>query len=306
MSGRYFTARQLRQLTARLSPRDEAVLKTVSDLRFVSGAQLSRWHYWQTPDAAANARIARRALLRLVRLGALARLPRPVGGVRAGSAGFVYYLTIGGQRLAIERGWQRAHRARQVREPGQLFVRHALAVAELQLQLVEGDRAGRFELLELAAEPSCWRSNDGLGSQPIRLKPDSYARLGLGSYEDSYFFEIDRGTEGSRAIENQLDAYVSYWQSGREQAEHGVFPSVLWLAETAQRVDVIRAVVASQPAAARNLFAVELFEHVLDVVAGPAQSEVNGGQAGLNGLPRRITEVVGREASNGHIQDANN
>jgi hypothetical protein len=73
--------------------------------------------------------------------------------------------------------------------------REACAVVE-----VSNSRSRTVELLELSAEPACWRKYGGIGAQPTTLKPDSYARLGVGTYEDSYFIEIDMGTEGSRAL----------------------------------------------------------------------------------------------------------
>jgi len=236
-------------------------------LRCVSGAQLTRLCFTDAPHHAVNARAARRALLRLVRLGALARLPRPVGGVRAGSAGFVYYLGLGGQRLAHEHDWQPKRRRRRSMQPGTLFLRHVLAIAELHVLLVEADRSRRIELLELASEPSCWRSYDGAHGL-LTLKPDSYVRLGCGDFEDSYFLEIDRGTEGSRAIASQLVRYVAYHQSGQEQAERGVFPRVLWLAVDARRADVIGECVAELAEAERELFRVALFEQAIEVIGG--------------------------------------
>ena len=113
---------------------------------------------------------------------------------------------------------------------------------------MEGDRAGRFELLELAAEPSCWRSFDGLGGQRSTLKPDSYVRLGIGAYEDSYFLEVDRGTEGSRALERQLQLYLAYQASGREQAERQFFPCVLWLTPDDRRTAALVDSLARLPA----------------------------------------------------------
>jgi Replication-relaxation len=273
MTARYLTAEAFRELAAKLTERDLAVLKQVSALRFVSGDQLARLCFVGSIDPAVNARAARRALLRLVRLGALARLPRQVGGVRSGSAGFVYHLGLGGQRLAIERDWQPERRRRRSLVPGHLFVRHALQVAELHTQLVEGDRSRRFELLELAAEPSCWRSFDGPGGQRQTLKPDSFVRLGLGPYEDSYFIEVDRGTEGSRALERQLQLYAAYAVSGREQAERGVFPRVLWLAPDDQRAGVIADCVARQPRGARELFRVARFADLLTVLLASKAGE---------------------------------
>ena len=262
---RYLTAARLHELAAALTQRDFAVLQRVAGLRFMSGAQLTRLCFADGDDALANARAARRVLLRLTRLAVLDRLPRPVGGVRAGSAGFVYHLGIGGQRLAVMRGWQPERRRRRSLSPGTLFVRHALQVAELHVELTEGDRSRRFELLELTPEPSCWRSYDGNGEQRLTLKPDSYVRLGIGAYEHSYFVEVDRGTEGSRALERQMQLYVRYHRAGREQ-QHGVFPKVLWTAASDQRVGVIAACVARLPAASRVLFQVARFDEALNVM----------------------------------------
>jgi hypothetical protein len=264
MTHRYVTAAVARELAGQLSERDVAILRRVSDLRFVSGGQLTRMHFTDATD-----RAARRALLRLTRLDCLERLPRRVGGVRAGSAGFVYRLGLAGQRVASERGWQSKRRGRQSRIPGTLFLSHALQVAELHTLLIEADCSRRLELLELSAEPACWRSYGGIGAQRATLKPDSYLRLGAGEYEDSYFIEVDRGTEGSRALEGQLKRYLAYQASGREQAEHGVFPKVLWTAPDEQRAAVVRSCIEQLAPAFRELFGVSPFGDVVNALAVP-------------------------------------
>jgi hypothetical protein len=270
MTGRYFTSERVRALAQRLGERDWLVLRRVSQLRFVSGAQLTRLCFADSSDPAMNARTARRALLRLTRLGVLVRLPRSVGGVRAGSAGFVYRLGLGGHRLAVGRGLlPEAFRWRRSLTPGTLFVRHALLIAELHTRLIEGERSGRFELIELAAEPWCHRTHDGYGGQRLTLKPDSYVRLANGPYEDSYFIEVDRGSEGSRALTRQLQLYVAYYQSGQEQRARGVFPKVLWLAPNVERAGVIAGCVDSLPAAERELFAACEFDEALPVMLDP-------------------------------------
>lgn len=261
MSGRYVTKAVAHDLDDRLTKRDLAVTRSVLELRFVSGAQLARMHF-----ADADPRAARRTLLRLTRLDVLERLERQVGGVRAGSAGFVYRLGLAGQRLALERGWIADRRRRRSRIPGTLFLNHALAVSELHTRLVEAARAGGPELLERSAEPACWRSFGGVGASI--LKPDSYVRLGAGDFEFVYFIEVDMGTEGSRALDRQLRAYVSYYEAGREQAEHGVFPKVLWLAPDARRVEAIEECVRALPRERRELFEVRELAEVETLFAG--------------------------------------
>jgi Replication-relaxation len=266
MSRSYLSAAAMRELEAKLTERDLAVLQRVSDLRFVSGSQLTRLCFTDSGDPAADGRAARRALLRLVQHGALARLPRSVGGVRSGSAGYVYRLGFGGQRLALMRDWQPERRRRRSLIPGTLFVRHALQVSELHTRLVESDRSRRFELLELSSEPACWRPYGGFDGQRQTLKPDSYARLGVGDYEHSYFIEVDRGTEGSRALTRQLQLYVAYYLSGAEQAERGVFPQVLWLAPDQHRADAIADCAQRLARADAELFLVAPFDQALAVM----------------------------------------
>jgi hypothetical protein len=272
MSG-YVTARSADTLAERLSKQDWFVLKQVSSLRFVTGSQLTRLCFSGSDDPKANARAARRALLCLVRLGVLERLPRAIGGVRAGSAGFVYRLGLGGHRLAASRGWQPKRQRRRSQVPGLLFLNHTLQISELHTRLIECERSGRIELLALDAEPLCHRIYDGLGGQRIVLKPDTYTRLGLGPYEDSYFIEVDRGTEGSRALHGQLERYVAYYQSGQEQRGRGVFPKVLWTTNTPERERVIAACVARLQAEARSLFVVARFDDGLTVIAGEKESD---------------------------------
>lgn len=260
MNSRKLTAARVRALASVLGERDWTVLKEVAQLRFVSADQLACLCF-SGPNQPADLRAARRALLRLNRLGVLDRLPRRVGGVKPGSTSFVYCLGLAGQRLSMERGWIRLRRARSV-TPGRLFIRHSLDVAELHTRLVEAAYQGGFELLERTSEPACWRDNGA-------LKPDSYLQIASGAYEDSYFIEVDRGTEGSWALSEQLARYQSYYESGQEQAEHGVFPKVLWLATDARRTGVIAEQINRLPEPDRHLFAATHLDEVLTYLTHP-------------------------------------
>lgn len=256
MTARYLTRARLRELESKLTQWDWAVLRELASLRFVASFQLARLVF------ADDQRAARRTLLRLTRLDVLERLPRSIGGASGGgSSSFVYHMAPAGQCLSMERGWLPKGRPRRPSIPGQLFVRHALAVAELHAQLSEAERNGRFELLSRDAEPVCWRNSAG-----AVLKPDSYLRLGIGDFEDSFFIEVDRGTLGSRALRRQLGCYANYYRSGVEQGERGVFPRVLWLAPDARRVEAIAELIALLPSAERELFAVAKFDDALDVM----------------------------------------
>lgn len=263
MTGRYVTATLARDIAARLTDRDRNLLHRVVELRFVTGSQLARMYFSDGDE-----RAARRALLRLTRLDVLERLPRVVGGVRSGSAGYVYRLGLAGQRIALESGWLPNKRRQRAKVPGTMFLMHSLQVAELHTLLIEAQQARRLELLELRAEPACWRSYGGLGAQAMTLKPDSYARIGTGQFEDSYFIEVDMGSEGSRTLDRQLRAYIGYYESGREQAERGVFPRTLWLAPDEKRVEAIAECVRRLKREYRELFAVARWADALDVVAG--------------------------------------
>lgn len=261
MSKPYMTAARLRALDARLSDGDRAALRRVAELRFVSGGQLGRLDFPDVPG-----RTVREALLRLKRLDVLERLPRSVGGVRAGSSGYVYRLGAAGQRVAALHGWTASKSGWRAHVPGTLFVTHALKTAELHVLLVEADRAGRIELVELAGEAGSRRRYGGpLG--PRVLKPDSFARLGQGDYELVYFIEVDMGTEGSRALLTKLRQYAEYEATGREQDACGVFPLTLWLIPDTERIEVIQDCIGRLPYPARSLFQVAPFTEVEAVLA---------------------------------------
>lgn len=237
-----------------LSDRDQQIIKLVGRFGVVSGRQVERLYFTGGSDASSNARLTRRTLARLADRRALVRLERRIGGVRAGSAGTVYRLgAVGDRLLRLWRG--EGGRGRTAREPGRLFVRHGLGVTETYVRLCEAERSDALEVLAFDPEPASWRAFAGAGGRQV-LKPDAFARLGLGEYEDRYFIELDCGTEGSGALAAKCRAYLAYYRSGVEQADHGVFPRITWIATTEQRVSLIADVCGRLPAAAWPLFAV--------------------------------------------------
>lgn len=240
MSGPRKGRRQLARLDSDLSERDRAILLVAVELRLVSTRQIERRLFTVPRDhvtALSAARSCRRTLERLVRDRMLVRSERRIGGVRAGSAAFVYAIGPVGERVlgtVVPR--------RRFREPSPMFLAHTLAASELYVQLHEAADGDRFKLISLEAEPRCWRSSTGLGGR-LLLKPDLFVVLATGEYEYRWFVEVDLGTEHTPALLRKCQAYETYYQSGVEQAEHGVFPRVLWVTPDEERAEHIRRVI---------------------------------------------------------------
>lgn len=250
MSGRDRT----RSLAAQLGERDLAILASLREFRLMSGAQLRRLHF-PGGHPVTQARKTRAALKRLSDLGVTVRLSRRVGGIRAGSEGFVIGLSGWGQAV-LDADSPAPRRHRRVSDTKPAFQTHVLTVSELYLQLVEHSRTDRGELLDFAGEPRGWRRYGGLGGQVVILKPDAFVRLGVGAYELAAFIEVDLDTESLPTITRKLGVYVDYWRTGQEQHVHGVFPRVWWLVPSTRRLQAIQHAVRHLPHETHALFAV--------------------------------------------------
>jgi hypothetical protein len=255
------SASRLADIAQQLTDRDQAVMELVADLRLCSGAQLERAFWWQG-SAEARGRRARRSLKRLTSWRVLDRLPRSIGGVRAGSRGFVYGLGPVGARLMASDG-----RKRRLGTPGARHVDHTLAVAELVVRLREAERAGRLELLAADAEPACWRTYSGPLGGRLVLKPDLFVRCGAGSYEDRWFVEVDRATEAAATITGKGRQYLAHFRSGAEQRSHGVYPRVLWSVPDVARAEVVAEALAGLSAPVVGLFVVCCHDDAVDRLA---------------------------------------
>ena len=229
MTRRYLNQARVDELAQQLTDQERAIVSTLARVRIADADQLGRLHF--RPDAD---RQRRRTLAKLVDLGVLTRLDRVIGGVRAGSLGFVYSLDVAGQRLADSANEQRRSRPWT---PGLPFLEHSLEISGVYVRLVEAELAGRLELLDFTTEPRCWRAFTGRGGARLVLKPDAYVVIGAPEYEDRWFVEVDLGTESLPTIKRKFDLYTAYWQSGVEQAySDGTFPRVLWLVRRESRL----------------------------------------------------------------------
>ena len=259
---------RLQALDQRLSERDRQLVREVVRLRFLSAGQLERLFFHGIPEPVTRARRTRRQLARLVELELLWRLERRVGGVRAGSTGFVYGATAEARRLDAWLRDEPLSRAQAVHEPGAAFVEHSVACSELFVRLAEVDRGSGLDLLEHQAEPDCWRRFLGAMGGQRHLRPDAFVRLGVGEWEQLAFIEVDRGSEGSAALARKLEVYAAYWRSGAEQHQRGIFPKVIWLVISDRCVRLLEREIALSPLDARGIFAVATFDTALDELRG--------------------------------------
>jgi Replication-relaxation len=253
----YITTRRLALLEAGLSSRDRSVLETLGIVRLATTKHLERLDFTDV-----STRQARATLASLTRRQLVSRLPRAVGGLRAGSAGYVYGLGLAGQRLIGSS--RRPQRPWQVGTP---FLAHTLAITELYVRLVEAGCAGVIQLARFRTEPACWRWFTGAGGERVALKPDAAVITRLGRYEDSWLVEVDLSTESTTRLARKADLYRAYWLSGQEQARHEVFPRVLWLVPDMARYNTLIDVLGRQPAEVWPLFTVAVFEEAISRIA---------------------------------------
>jgi hypothetical protein len=273
---RYFTKAEVIAIEARLNDRQRSCLIDIDRLGTATGRQLERLHYESTD---AGRRLCRLELARLVELGVLQRLTRQIGGVRSGSRGYVYALGLTGQRIRHPNKL----RYRPPWTPQPSYLRHALNVSDLYFQLKEAERTGHLELATYDAEPRCWRSFAGPGGQMITLKPDAFASIYQGDFEDRLFIEMDLGTEDGNRILAKCKTFLSYWRSGKEQEHTGVFPLVCWVATTEARRDFLLRTIERLKEPEQAIFTVTIRDEFVNHIAAspiedgeqPPPKEVN-------------------------------
>jgi hypothetical protein len=236
-------AKQVARLQQSLSPRDKAILTSLEQHRFLTTDHVQRLHFQNHATSTAAGRVCRRVLERLARHGVIEHLERRIGGVRAGSASYVWRVGLIGDRLLrqADRDQPRARR----KEPSVRNLDHGLAIVDAHLALVELARTSQLEITQTTTEPGCWRSYLGAAGERRTLKPDLYAVTAADDFEDHWFIEVDRATESLPTVLGKCSQYESYRRSGREQHNHGVFPLVVWITTTDQHADQLRDAISS-------------------------------------------------------------
>lgn len=263
---RRLSPRQLAAISQQITDRDLKTLRTVSRFRVMSGAQLGRL-FWPESSAQTRGRLARRGLNRLVRLDVLEPLARRVGGERSGSASTTFAVGRAGQYL-LQSERPSGRRVRRAHTPGERYLAHTLAVAQLYVDLVDAQRQGHLEILAFDPEPECWRPYIAAFAARQVLKPDAYLKLATGEYIYSWLIEQDMATEAQTTIESKARRHYDYYRTGTEQAARGVFPRVLWVVPNASHAERVRETLKRLPDDAQRLFMVTTVERAVALLAG--------------------------------------
>lgn len=257
---------QADRLAASFGERDRGILDSVAAHRFLTTYQIQRLHFSHHTSPEASSRICRRVLQRLHQLRVLEHLERRVGGVRAGSASYVWRVGLLGDRLLRLDTADQPRRRRK--EPSLRHLEHCLAIADSHLMLRDLAASGRFELLQVQTEPRCWRTSDSAGFGNSTLKPDLYAVTASGDYEDHWFCEIDRATESLPTLLRKCAQYEAYRRTGSEQDQHGVFPLVVWVVPDQARADKLQIAVRSSRNLDADLYRVCVPDSFAAVITG--------------------------------------
>lgn len=244
-----------------ISERELDIVRSVDEFRLLSAGQIERLHFAGHASDGTAGRIRRRVLERLIAGRLLQRLDRRIGGIRAGSTGFIYQLAPLGYRLV----YGEAKHSGLGAEPGRVFIDHTLAIADLAIAVQHSGA----EVLERQTEPACWRPFlRGLSGRAV-LKPDLFVALGVGQFEYRWFVETDRATSSLTAVTRKCRTYLDYYRSGIEQRAHEIFPRVLWVVPDRRRLDNVRAAIQRDTALHDSgLFTVAISDEAVPVLSG--------------------------------------
>ncbi|WP_433020522.1 replication-relaxation family protein [Kribbella sp. CA-294648] len=257
----------LASLRHNLSPRDLAILRSISAHRFLTTRHVRVLHFSDHASELSATRSSNRVLRRLSRDKLIAALDRRVGGVRAGSAGYVWRVTAAAYRLLQTEDGEGI--SRRYREPSQRLLAHTLAIADTHVALNRAASSDSLELVTVQVEPGSWRRFLGIGGESRLLRPDLAVVTAQAEYEDHWFIEVDLGTEHPPTVIRKCHLYEDYRRSGNEQDAHGLFPRVLWVVPNQQRADKLTTAITEaklDPA----LFRVVTTDQLIPAVIGGA------------------------------------
>ncbi len=257
---------QLLEQIDHLGERDFEILISLRHAKYLMTGQIQRLHLPNASTQTAAMRATTRTMHKLSSLGLVATFKRRIGGIRAGSASYVWHLTEAGQRLLdLKEGIYSPNRKRHL-EPSYIHLKHTIAIAECYVQLVEISRQSKNLVLNIVDwEPDCWRPYNDNGHD-LQMKPDLFVVTYNGGYEDRWFIEVDLNTESLPVVIDKCARYHQYFRTGIEQRQNDVFPITVWLVPDENRKAKILDGLSERFINAPKLFVVitpDEFEHLI-------------------------------------------
>ena len=215
------------------------ILQFLADASLATSSQLARLFFAESPTHRSQIRRSNLATKQLKEAGLIYHQPRKIGGWTRGSSSYIWSLTYKGWKKLKEINSSISLRFRNRVDFSQNHVEHTLAITEIFVELKELERLGKIKLEEFHYEPKSWRYYSDIGDSSLVLKPDAFAKITVGEYEDFYFFELDRSSESLTRIVNTCKKYIHYYNTGIEQRVNDIFPFVLWIVPDERRKENI-------------------------------------------------------------------
>lgn len=272
--------RQLQAITDQLDATDRELLALLAMHRFATTRQLAEITNFDNRYISERSALRQttRHLNRHRRLSLVDHLERRIGGVRAGSTGYIWYLTEPGHRMlrilhppsSSDTGSMT--RQRRHTSPSYTFLAHALATTETRLIIQHAIQAAGGSLTLVRTEPDCWRTWLDPGGGTRWLKPDlEVITRTAGGDEDHWLLEIDLGTENPARLIAKCHDYQTHFNTGVHQARYGYYPQVVWVMNEQRRAEWLRQHIVDDPRLMIALFEVIGSEEGLATIvqAGP-------------------------------------
>lgn len=218
-----------------MNPKQIEILSFLAHCKMATSRQIARLLFHDATSIRSQNRRANLLTKHLKEAGLIYHQPRKIGGWIKGSSSYIWSLTSKGVKTLQTSSTFLSLRPRSKWDATQHHIEHTLAVTEIFVQLKELEREQKIQLEDFQFEPKSWRTYADISNSSLILKPDAFAKLVVGEYEDIYFFELDRSSESLTRIANTSKKYIHYYKTGIEQRENDIFPLVLWIVPDEKR-----------------------------------------------------------------------
>lgn len=235
----------------RLRDRDHLVLVVLSRFTQLSTPQINALVFHEATSRFPCDKVLRR----LRESGMIETVDQPnVGGRRGGRSETIYQLGKHGYPMFFtgKRKIQRVIRY------------HALAVADVYVQVKQAEQDGWLGVLDWQVEADAWVNVAGAD-----IRPDLYLEVDHLESKIKYYYwcEIDLGGERQRQIIEKLERYI-YAYEHSDDYPHPVFPQVVWLVTSPERERELKQIISRMKNPPDRLFIVAQLDSFPQLLQG--------------------------------------